>query len=302
MKNYLKRDNYQYIDFLIFALMELSTNLIKYANGGYVWLIEKDDKYALVCFDNGNGIKDLDSALSSGYTTARNSLGLGLYQIANSNDFNMQIYTQINPKNSGTVVLVSQKGIDNNIVFLTKAYMDLEQNGDYFEEKGKYFIFGDVSGHGIKAQKSAIKIKSFFMDNFFSFSLVIDFFNSLHTYLKRNYLRSSVVSVIEKKLNKIEISGVGNLNIWVEKSIGFKRKNFKDGIVGEVFDSLTTYSFELEKKKKLILTTDGLIPEDIEEFFKILKHDYSSLMLGLCLLHFVSSQLDDNSILIFEGN
>ena len=302
IKNYFKRidDNFEYIDFFIFVLMELSTNLVKYTDGGEIWLIEKDKKYSLASCDKGKGIKDLDSALCSGYTTSKNSLGLGLFQIANNSKYNMQIFTQTDSNNSGTVVLVTQKDTDENIVHLTKPYMDLEQNGDYIISKGRYILFGDASGHGIKAQKSANEIKEFFLDNFMSFSLAKDFCNSLHKYLKANYLRSTVLSIIEKNSNKIQISGVGNLDIWIEESLGFHRKTFRDGIVGEVFSDLSTHSFELYKKQKLILTTDGFDSKRTKEFLDSLTYSYSPLMLGVSMLHFLSSDMDDNSILIFE--
>lgn len=300
IKNFLKRDNYEFIDFLVFVLMELSTNLLKYTDGGSIWLLREDNKYALVSLDKGKGIENLSSALMSGYTTADNSLGLGLYQIANNSFFNMQIYTQTKLSDSGTVVLVSQKGIDENVVYFTKTYMDLEQNGDYFQNKGNYFLFGDVSGHGVKAQKSAVKIKKFFLDKFVSFSLVKSFFQDLEKYLKRHHLRSTVSAIAEKNSNKIEVTGVGNLNIWIQESDTFHLKTFRDGIVGEVFDEVTTHSFELYKQQKLIFTTDGLTTRDTSEFLSALKHNYSPIMLNLCMLHFLSSELDDNSILIFE--
>jgi len=300
IKNYFKKKNYLNDNFLIFAFMELSTNLIKYTDGGYLWLLEKDNKYALACFDNGAGIKNLNLATTNGYTTSVNSLGLGLHQITQNSNFDMQIYTQTIIPQTGTVVLVSEKGIDQNVVFLSKAYMDLEQNGDYFEKKGKYFIFGDASGHGIKAQKSAIAIKSFFMDNFLSIALIESFFNSLDKYLKLNHLRSTVLCLIEKNSNLVEICGVGNIDIWIQKEDRYHKKTLKDGIVGEVFSSISTYDFELKKKQKVILNTDGLDPEKIKDFLDRLRHNYSPIMLGLCMLHFLSSAMDDSSILIME--
>ncbi len=301
MKNYLKRENYDYTDFLIFVLMELATNLIKYADGGYIWLLENDKKLALSCFDNGIGIENLSLAKEKGFTTADNSLGLGLHQIANNPNFNMQIYTRTKEENSGTIVLVSQKDLDEESgLFLTKPYMDLEQNGDFFQRKGKYYIFGDSSGHGIKAQKSAKYIKRYFKDNFVSFSLAKDFLQELHTNIKDKHLRSAVLSIVEKNSNKIAITGVGNLDIWIETSVGFDRKTFAKGIVGEFFGNLHTHEFELHKKQKLIISTDGLESRETLEFLNTIRGNHSSLMFGLMMVHFLSSKLDDNSILIFE--
>ena len=301
MKNHFKINNCHYEDFLIFVFMELSTNLVKYGGGGYLWLMEKDDKYALACFDNGDGIKDLGLATTDGYTTSTNSLGLGLHQIAQNSDFDMQIYTQTNEIDGGTVVLVSQKGINEDIVFITKAYMGLEQNGDYFTKKGKNLIFGDASGHGIKAQKSADSIKNFFMDNFLSLTLVKSFLDSLDKHIKTNHLRSTVICLIQKKKNNVEVCGVGNLDMWIQDENKYHRKTLKDGIVGEVFSNISSDKFELSKNQKLILNTDGLEPIRVKDFLDALKHNYSSLMLSLCMLHFLSSQMDDSSILIIEG-
>ena len=109
LQNYLRKDQYKYIDFFIFCLLELSTNIIKYANRGDIWVIEQDTKFALCALDNGTGIKDLYQAQKSGFTTSNNSLGLGLEQISNHTEFDMEIYTQTTLNHSGTVVLVVQK-------------------------------------------------------------------------------------------------------------------------------------------------------------------------------------------------
>jgi hypothetical protein len=178
--------------------------------------------------------------------------------------------------------------------------MDLEQNGDFFMQKGRNYIFGDVSGHGVKAQKSATKIKNFFMKNFLSFSFATTFFEELHSFIKENHLRATVITLAYKKNKVVSLSGVGNLNIWVEDDDGYYYKTFKDGIVGEIFSTPSIMKFILECGKKLILTTDGIDTKKMKEFLNSLHRYYTPLMLGLIVLHFLSSKNDDNSILIFE--
>jgi hypothetical protein len=56
----------------------------------------------------------------------------------------------------------------------------------------------------------------------------------------------------------------------------------------------------LECGKKPILTTDGIDTKKMKEFLNSLHRYYTPLMLGLIVLHFLSSKNDDNSILIFE--
>jgi serine/threonine-protein kinase RsbT len=66
---------------LVTAASELARNTIKYGGGGEVMLDALDDGVkrgvALVFFDRGPGIADIDMALRDGYTTG-GGLGLGL--------------------------------------------------------------------------------------------------------------------------------------------------------------------------------------------------------------------------------
>jgi serine/threonine-protein kinase RsbT len=66
---------------LITAASELVRNMLKYANGGNVFVEvvskEKEQGIRLVFIDNGPGIPDLNLAMKDGYSTGK-SLGLGL--------------------------------------------------------------------------------------------------------------------------------------------------------------------------------------------------------------------------------
>jgi serine/threonine-protein kinase RsbT len=66
---------------LITAASELVRNMLKYANGGNVFVEvvskEKELGIRLVFIDNGPGIPDLNLAMKDGYSTGK-SLGLGL--------------------------------------------------------------------------------------------------------------------------------------------------------------------------------------------------------------------------------
>jgi len=301
LQNYLRKDQYKYIDFFIFCLLELSTNIIKYANRGDIWVIEQDTKFALCALDNGTGIKDLYKAQKSGFTTSNNSLGLGLEQISNHTEFDMEIYTQTTLNHSGTVVLVVQKEFNNKVVFLTKAYMDMQYNGDYYYIKDRYILFGDISGHGLKASKSADEIKEFFAQRYISYSFNKDFFMELDRYIKERHLRSSVLAIVERKDTQLYVSGVGNINCWVQIDNQFNNLTFNNEIVGEVFENICNYDFNIKKIDRLILSTDGIISEKLTIFLQELKQKYSSLMLSLCILQFLSSDLDDSSILIING-
>lgn len=93
------------------AVSELARNIYRYAGEGYILLREKQEKdgknveVEIVAYDRGPGIEDLDSALKDGYTTTRNSFGLGLPGVRRLMDsFHIE-----SEKGSGTIVIVSKK-------------------------------------------------------------------------------------------------------------------------------------------------------------------------------------------------
>ncbi len=300
LKNFCKHNKVEHYEFYIFVLMELTTNLIKYANGGNIWLINHEDKYCLASADRGCGIKDLTQAKIKGFTSSKNSLGLGLFQIRQNSYFDAEIYTSTQKKGSGTVVLLKPKEMNSNILFFSKPYMNLDYNGDYFIQKGRFSIFGDASGHGIKAQKSATFIKKYFMDKFISCLNHNLFYDNLHNLLKKNNLRSSVMCLIEFNKNILQLCGVGNLNIFTQEGKKYNYATFKNGIVGEVFNSSELKQIDLHKNQNIIITTDGYEPRQTKDFLSSLQSDLSPMMVAVCLTHFISNDMDDSSVLIIK--
>jgi hypothetical protein len=281
--------------------MELTTNLIKYGGGGNIWLVEKSNHYCLISLDRGPGIKDLDQAKMKGFTSARNSLGLGLYQLGQNSYFDLEIFTSTKENQSGTIVLIKPKQLDANITFLSKSYMNLDYNGDYYVSKGKYSLFGDVSGHGIRTQRSVKAIKEFFINEFVSCSSMNLFYNELHHLLKKNRLRSSVMCILETTANKIQICGIGNINLFIQGDNHYRYSTFKNGIIGEVFDKSDLKEIkcgDINGSQKVVLTTDGLALQETKELLEKLPHNLSNILISIILIHFISSPLDDSSVLV----
>lgn len=300
LKNFFKHNHSDDVEFYIFSLMELTTNLIKYTNGGEIWLLEIDKKFALASIDKDKGIENIDIALQKGFTTSNNSLGLGLFQIRQNSKFEVEIYSSTTPKDSGTVVLIRPKDSNCNSIFFTKPYMWSKNNGDYYEKKGRFILFGDASGHGIKARKTADFIKESFRNELISCNIINDFYQNLHNYIKNNKLRSSTISIYEINSNKITMCGMGNFGCWIEEINGFRYFTLKNGIVGEVLRKADIKEFELVHKQKLIITTDGNEPKRMTSFLKEFPKKYSTTMMALCIEHFVSQELDDSSVLILQ--
>jgi len=300
LKNFFKHNSVEDVEFYLFALMELTTNIIKYAKEGEIFLLGIKDSFAIASLDRGQGIEDLELAQQKSFTTASNSLGLGLFQIRQNSKFSVEIFTSTQEKESGTVVLVRPKNTDKNIVSFTKPYMWSNNNGDYFTQKGRFVLFGDASGHGLKARKSADYIKNNFMNSIISCIQIDKFYEDTHNYIKQNNLRSSVISIFEINSNKITMCGMGNFGCWIEEYNGYKYFTLKNGIIGEVLRKADTKEFELVHKQKLIIATDGNDPKRMNEFLKKIPKELSSIMMALCIEHFVSQELDDSSVLILQ--
>ena len=282
----------------IFAAMELGTNILKYAQKGYVLLLQEGDFILLAFCDNGPGIDSLEKAKQKGYTTHTNSLGLGLYQLEANNLFLLDIFTSTSSHLHGTVALVIPIELDQQAWYLSRPFLSEEHNGDFFAKKGKFLLFGDASGHNKKSYKSA----RFIVDRFFhtplSCLMAQDFFEMIHQELQKRHLRSAVFSLIEMLKNHVQICGVGNIDIWHLTPIATTYHSLRPGIVGESLSTITNLSFSLEKKDKIVLCTDGIQKTYAKE---ILDTDLHPATMAVALIHFCADPLDDASTLIIRN-
>ncbi len=288
LKNFFKNEKFLHKDFFLLAVMELGTNILKYAEKGELWFLECCDSFALAALDNGKGIRDVEWALKRGTSTG-GSLGLGLYQLSKNESFVLEIFTsEKNPQ--GTVVLLRPKK-ENSVCYLIDNYLDLPYGGDFVFSKGKYLVVGDVSGHGRVAHKSAEKIKEFFLNRVFSCLLIDEILKELHYFLMSNNLRSVVISVIEVTKKGLNVCGVGNLNMFLKKGNEIEFLTFQDGVVGEVFSKSSKFSFK--EYDYFFITSDGISEKIMYNILNKSKYFYVSVVAGL----FFAGVKDDKTIL-----
>jgi len=285
-KRFLK--NYDFYENYMLALMELGTNLYKHTNGGEIWLIDDNSNLLIASLDKGNGIENLSWALEKGTTSYDNSLGLGLYALSHKEGFSFEIFSK---KDFGTAILFGKKS-KKDLVTLQLPFYNKKVTGDFIFRKSKFLFLGDVSGHGIKAYESALEIKEFLKKEVISCIIIDEIFEKLHEFIKKNNLRSVVLSIIENLKEKINICGVGNINIFYKN---FKVDYFSQeaGMIGEVFSHSSKFSFD--KKNSLItLTTDGISAKIVKMF---LEGDFSKELVAIAST-FYSEKNDDKTILI----
>jgi len=297
LNNFLKgKKEKEYKNFLSFALMELGTNLLKYGGGGEIWLLEEEGEYLLAALDKGPGIENIEWAVKKGTTSYNNSLGLGLFQISQNSMFDLEIFTSTK-KIKGTVVLLVPKTLKKNYCYLIRNYMDIKTGGDFIVKKGKFFLIGDASGHGVAAGKSAEFVKKYFLKNGFSCLLINEFFYKLHMEIKERMLRGGVLSIVEVTKKFLLICGVGNIGIVKKHFEKIETLSQKEGIVGEVFSSASTYKIIYDKNTVVILHTDGI---EKNLLYNILQKTDNIYLIAVASVFF-SEVMDDRGILIFKG-
>jgi hypothetical protein len=274
--------------------MELGSNLIKHAKKGEIWVLENEGVYLIAFLDRGGGIENINWAMQKGTTTYKNSLGLGLYQLSQNELLDLKIFTSTELK--GTVVLLKPKNYSPNSVYLILNYMDIKNSGDFVIKKGKFYILGDVSGHGLKAYKTVKFIKKFFFNSVFSCIFANEFFKKLHNILLKKGFRSVVLSIVEHNRRSLIICGVGNLGIFEKNGDVIKFFELKSGILGESFSKIKEIKFILDKNRIVGIFSDGVNKRILSK----LKEINDIILLSVSALYF-SERNDDRMILLFKG-
>ena len=287
--------------FFLLAFMELATNLIKHTQGGKVLLLESGGYYMLGVADYGDGIKSVAHSLQRGYTTAENSLGLGLYQLSINGLYDFEIFSTQKKNFHGTVILLKPKELQEGIICFSKPYIDEDNNGDFYAKKGKFLLFGDAAGHNKKSHKTAKLIEKKFYSSQLSCIMVDRFFEQIHQELHEKKMRGAVFVVAEIIKNHISLCGVGDLNVWIKTQNHLVFKTLKSGIIGEVFSSVEKFHYELKDGVFCIVTTDGMQTQKMEYFKSEMMGNYSAYFMAFVMWHFATSQFDDSSIVVIKN-
>lgn len=306
LKNFLKNHTTADAHFLEFAVMELGTNLIKYANGGELWFLLLDERFALVCVDFGLGIDDINEALQKGYSSSlKESLGLGLFSLASHDSYVFEI-ASFSKKSShfiaGSVFVLYEKYEKNDIqsplCSMSLSLYDARYNGDFIAQKDKFVFFGDVSGHGKKAFLSGLEVVKHFFVNFSSDESVDEYFQKLHSFIIKNSLRSFVGAIVEIKQNLWKVYGVGNISLGIREDGCCKLNSFAHGIVGDTFSHVSSFEFSKKEGDFMVLMSDGInarkAMEVVQKFGNLSKET-----LAIAINHFAGVH-DDKSVAIFN--
>lgn len=219
------------------SVSEISTNAIRYAGSGVLFINETQNKRGIeiIIKDEGPGIADIDKALKDGFTTLEHySFGVGLGAAKRAMD-----YFDIKSKpGEGTEVVMRKflKNINKKITYGSVSLPDdfREVNGDElfvkeFEGDKVLMSVVDGLGEGAKARRSASIVKETLNANFSD--PLDELIEKCDKKIKALNERGVTIGILLLKPDGIEYTGVGDTFIHIYPKI---TANFfsRPGILG----------------------------------------------------------------------
>jgi anti-sigma regulatory factor (Ser/Thr protein kinase) len=249
---------------------ELTSNLIKYANGGELLyranVEEGQNEIEIYCLDKGIGFENVSKIMNDGYSSS-NTLGHGLGSIKRlSNDF--QIYSM---KNWGCVQYVKicekpdfrlsdiQKGLYHKAIALNYPGEKVCGDGYHIKnlKKGFQIFVGDGLGHGVNAHEAVqLAVKAFKQS---TESDPAEILRDIHSKVKKSRGLVATVATVDYSLETWNICGIGNINTRIYDGLENKTYTPYNGIIGHNIPRTLNNSIVPYKKHQIIIMhSDGL--------------------------------------------
>ncbi|WP_433831421.1 SpoIIE family protein phosphatase [Flavobacterium anhuiense] len=249
---------------------ELTSNLIKYANGGELLYRahcdEGHNQIEIYCLDNGIGIDNISKIMHDGYSSS-NTLGQGLGAIRRlSNDF--QIYSL---KDWGTVqyVKICDKS-DYSVPALASGFNSSAFSVNYpgervcgdgyhikYLKRGFQIFVGDGLGHGVNANLAIQQaIKAFKHSGEHDPSEIL---RDIHDQVKKSRGLVATIACVDYAKETWNICGIGNISTRI--CFGLENKTYTpyNGIIGHnIPRTLNSTTVPYQKHQIIVMHSDGL--------------------------------------------
>lgn len=249
---------------------ELTSNLIKYANGGELLyranVEEGQNVIEIYCLDKGVGFENLSKIMNDGYSSS-NTLGHGLGSIKRlSNDFH--IYSI---KNWGCVQYIKicdkpefcystlQSGL--NYAAIAVNYPGEKICGDGFHVKqskrGFQIFMGDGLGHGENANEAVqLAIKAFKQSIEWEPTEIL---RDIHAKVKKSRGLVATIASVDYKSAVWSVCGIGNISTRIYEGLENKTYTPYNGIIGHnIPRTLNSTIVPYKKHQIIVMHSDGL--------------------------------------------
>ena len=288
---------------------ELTSNLIKYANGGELLyranVEEEHNVIEIYSLDKGAGFENLSKIMNDGYSSS-NTLGHGLGSIKRlSNDF--QIYSM---KNWGCVQYIKicekadsilpplQSGL--NYAAIALNYPNEKFCGDGYHIKnsrrGFQIFLGDGLGHGENAYEAVqLAIKAFKQS---LETEPAEILRDIHAKVKKSRGLVATIASVDYASETWNICGIGNISTRIYDGLDNKTYTPYNGIIGHnIPRTLNSTAVPYKKHQIIVMHSDGLRTRwNLNDMTSILKQ-HSGIIASAVLKENIRGT-DDSSILV----
>ncbi|PBJ10091.1 SpoIIE family protein phosphatase [Flavobacterium sp. ACN6] len=292
---------------------ELTSNLIKYANGGeLLYRAHLENGYneiEIYCLDKGVGFENVAKIMNDGYSSS-NTLGHGLGSIKRlSNDF--QIYSM---KNWGCVQYVRicekpnlelpalQTGISHAAIAVNYPGEKICGDGYHikYSTRGFQIFVGDGLGHGESAGEAIqAAIKIFKQSAETEPSAIL---RDIHSRVKKTRGLVGTIASVDYKSETWNICGIGNINTRIYNGLENKTYTPYNGIIGHnIPRTLNSTIVPYKRHQIIVMHSDGLRTRwNLNDMTSILKQ--SSSIIASALFKENVRGTDDATILVGKIN
>jgi serine/threonine-protein kinase RsbT len=249
---------------LALAVSEIAQNVIRYGVRGEAHFFRPNGNgvFKVVIEDEGPGIRNLETAMKKGFSTAKGSLGIGLDVARRSVD---EFSIKTNREEGTEVVLqkflpIPEDAIAYGVVSLADENYAI--NGDEYlvkEYDGNKVLMAviDGTGEGYRAHATAMAIKEYLTSHY---RLPLkELVLNCHELLRKSDLdRGAAVALARIASGQVEYIGIGDTHCYLAgASVNFL--NNHEGTVGEhQLPTLHAASYDIPEGSYLIMCTDGI--------------------------------------------
>jgi anti-sigma regulatory factor (Ser/Thr protein kinase) len=289
---------------------ELTSNIIKHAGHGELLyrFSDRDDckQFEIICIDGGEGIKDIAHSMKDGVSTTK-TLGQGLgamermsdvFQVYSIVKWGTVCYSKVYAEADKHFSSADSSPVKCKALNVSKPGQTVSGDGyDIIFNPGHTKIFmGDGLGHGKEAHDAVqLAISSFRLSASNDPASILRY---IHDPVKKSRGLVGAVAVVDHRLKKWKICGVGNITTRIYEGLMAKNYVSYNGIIGlNIPTTLKNHEVDLSKHQCLIMSSDGIRTRwDLSQFPAILRYD--PIMLAAVIYKESARKTDDMSILI----
>lgn len=247
---------------------EAATNIAKHATRGEIILRSTGEPRRgvdLIAIDAGPGIRDLEKALTDGYSTA-GSGGTGLGAIARLASA-LDIFTL---PGAGTVIAARLESVDGGTTptsafetgVVRSAKRGESESGDDWtmtvdEQRGRaVLMLADGLGHGLAAAEASRRAVELAAEH--STAPPSQIVAALHRGLRSTRGAAVAVAELVASENTLRYAGLGNISASIVGSSGSKSLVSHNGIAGHEMRKIQEFSYDWSGDALLVMHSDGI--------------------------------------------